>query len=94
MNFWKNKIIELSKAPWGGMTHRDTKEHLTELYELLDWFTNKTKDDYLARSSSSVKKALKKDKVPAVYIKALLEEEKSNKNRKAIIKELKDDLNK
>ena len=88
----REKLSEISSGIWGGMTYPDSKRELLKLYKEIEWFFVHVKDEYLNRSESSVLKSLKSDKPPVDFLEVLLDEEKSNKNRKKIVKVIEDDI--
>ena len=81
----KERISKLSHPNSAGLTYHDTKRELIKLLTIVDWFLEKTKDEYMGRSESSVLKSLRTDKPPIEFLEVLLEEEKSDKNRKKIV---------
>jgi hypothetical protein len=84
MNF-KDKIVEVSRNNWGGMPYPDLKRELVECYTLLDFFFERTKNEYLGRTENGVLKSLEEDRPPKKFLMALLEEEKATKKRKNVI---------
>lgn len=88
----REKISKVSSTIWGGITYPDSKRELLKLYKEIEWFFVHVKDEYLNRPENSVLKSLKSDKPPVDFLEVLLEEEKSNKNRKKIVKMIEDNL--
>lgn len=88
----REKISEVSSTIWGGMTYPDLRRELLKLYKEIEWFFVNVKDEYLNRSENSVLKSLTSDKPPIDFLEVLLEEEKSNKNRKKIVEFIEDDI--
>jgi hypothetical protein len=84
----KEKIAEIGSARWGGLPYADQKSTLIKLYELIDWFFEKVKNEYLGRSEASVLKSLKQDKPPKAFIEILLDYEQRTKNRARVVKAL------
>ena len=81
----QERIGRLSHPNSAGLTYQDTKRELIKLLKIVDWFLEKTKDEYMGRSESSVLKSLRTDKPPREFLEVLLEEEKTDKNRPKIV---------
>lgn len=81
----QERIGRLSHPNSAGLTYNDTKREMIKLLTIVDWFLEKTKDEYLGRSERSVLKSLNSDKPPREFIEVLLEEEKADKNRPKIV---------
>ena len=75
----QERIGRLSHPNSAGLPYADTKRELIKLLTIVDWFLEKTKDEYLGRSESSVLKSLRTDKPPREFMEVLLEEEKAEK---------------
>jgi len=87
---YEDKISEIEKATWGGLTHQDQKAILIELYKKLDWFMENMINDYLNQNTRTILKSIKKDNPPKEVREELANYEKKHKNRKKIIKVLED----
>jgi len=84
----KNLLAEVSRTDWGGHPVTSLRIHLIEVYGLIDWFLDKTTNEYLGQNETSVLKSIKTDKIPKVFGKVLLNAERKGKNRSNIIKAL------
>lgn len=87
MNF-KEKISEVKSSGWSGMKYSSVREELIRLYELLDFFVEKTTNEYLNQNEKTVIKSIKSDNPPRFFLEILLEKEKSDKNRRKVINEI------
>jgi hypothetical protein len=84
----KKLLADVSRHDWGGHPVSSLRTHLMEVYSLIDWFFEKTTNEYLGQNEGSVLNSIHKDKVPQAFKKVLLEAEKTGKNRPKVIKAL------
>ncbi len=97
----KNRLKEINSSGWSGMKYDTYRNELRKLYkeiisllggketeEDLSRFTN----DYLNQNSRTVLKSLDEDNLSQEFLEELLKEEKKNKNRKTVLKKLKERL--
>jgi len=85
----KNLIERVSRPDWGGHPLPSLRLHLLEVYGLVDWFFEKTTNEYLGRSEKSVLKSIRTDNIPNVFKEVLLKVEEKGKKRHKIIAALK-----
>ncbi len=86
---YKKKIKEIQNEAWEGMCFNTYRRELIRVYKMLDFFENRALNDYLNRNERTVVDSIDEDKPPKEVAEKLLEEEKNNKNREKVIKELK-----
>ena len=85
----KKLIADVGRGDWGGHPVSSLRAHLMEVYNLIDWFFEKTTNEYLGQNEKSVLKSIQTDIVPPVFKEVLLKAEQAGKNRPSIIKALK-----
>lgn len=84
----KKLLADVSRTDWGGHPVSSLRTHLMEVYNLIDWFFEKTTNEYLGQNEKSVLKSIKTDNIPPVFKEVLLKAEQADKNRKKIIESL------
>jgi len=85
----KELLASVSRQDWGGHPVSSLRLHLIEVYGLIDWFFDRTTNEYLGRSEKSVLKSIRTDNIPNVFKEVLLKAEEAGKKRKRVIKALK-----
>lgn len=83
----KERIKELgNEASKDNVSHN--QRELLEAYKLINWFFDKTTNEYLGQNENSVLKSIRTDKPPKVFKDFLLKSERKNKNREKVIEVL------
>ncbi|MHA1383271.1 MAG: hypothetical protein ACTSR3_05900 [Candidatus Helarchaeota archaeon] len=84
----KKLLAEVSRLDWGGYPVHTLRLHLIDVYSLIDWFFEKTTNEYLGQNEKSVLKSIKKDNIPKPFKEALLQAEIAGKGRKKVVEAL------
>ncbi len=81
----KRLLAEVGRLDWGGHSVSSLRPHLVEVYGLIDWFFDKTTNEYLGQNEKSVLKSIKNDNIPNAFKEVLLKAEIEGKKREKII---------
>ena len=85
----KELRAQVGRPDWGGHPVNTLRGHLVEVYEVLDWFFEKTTNEYLGQNEKTVLKSIQKDNPPKAFKEILLKAELEGKKRKKVIEALK-----
>lgn len=85
----KTLRAQVGRPDWGGHSVHILRIHLSEIYEVLEWFFEKTTNEYLGQNEKTVLKSIQKDHPPKAFKEVLLKAEQEGKKRKKVIEALK-----